>query len=61
MSSLIPTFNLSGHPALSLSLPSAGSPLVAGLQIVARKGADELVCALAAQFEAALACEAAPA
>jgi amidase len=51
MSSLIRPFNLSGHPALSLPLPIAGSPLLAGLQIVGRKGADELVCAIAARFE----------
>ena len=55
MSSLIRPFNLSGHPALSLPLPLAGSPLKAGLQIVGRKGADERVCAIAAHFEAALA------
>ena len=55
MSSLIRPFNLSGHPALSLPLPIAGSPLRAGLQIVGRKGEDELVCAIAACFEAALA------
>ncbi|MEA3082526.1 MAG: amidase [Paraburkholderia sp.] len=55
MSSLIRPFNLSGHPALSLPLPIAGSPLKAGLQIVGRKGADEQVCAIAARFEAALA------
>ncbi|WP_322067209.1 amidase [Burkholderia ubonensis] len=55
MSSLIRPFNLSGHPAFSLPLPLAGSPLKAGLQIVGRKGADEQVCALAAHFEAALA------
>ena len=52
MSSLIRPFNLSGHPALSLPLPIAGSPLRAGLQIVGRKGEDELVCAIAACFEA---------
>ncbi|WDD93148.1 amidase [Burkholderia sp. FERM BP-3421] len=55
MSSLIRPFNLSGHPALSLPLPLAGSPLKSGLQIVGRKGADEQVCAIAAHFEAALA------
>ena len=55
MSSLIRPFNLSGHPALSLPIPLAGSPLKAGLQIVGRKGADEMVCAIAARFEAALA------
>ncbi|PRG12229.1 amidase [Burkholderia ambifaria] len=55
MSSLIRPFNLSGHPALSLPLPLAGTRLKAGLQIVGRKGADEHVCAVAAHFEAALA------
>jgi amidase len=54
MSSLIRPFNLSGHPALSLPIPVAGSSLKAGLQIVGRKGADERVCAIAARFEAAL-------
>lgn len=55
MSSLIRPFNLSGHPALSIPMPQAGSPLKAGLQIVGRKGADEHVCAIAAHFEAAFA------
>ncbi|QQC64617.1 amidase [Paraburkholderia ginsengisoli] len=55
MSSLIRPFNLSGHPALSVPLPIAGSSLKAGLQIVGRKGQDEQVCAIAARFEAALA------
>ncbi|MGU7784686.1 amidase [Burkholderia sp. PU8-34] len=55
MSSLIRPFNLSGHPAISVPLPVAGSPLKAGLQIVGRKGADEHVCAVAAHFEAAFA------
>ncbi|WP_241300706.1 amidase [Burkholderia stabilis] len=55
MSSLIRPFNLSGHPALSVPLPLAASPLKAGLQIVGRKGADERVCAIAAHIEAALA------
>jgi amidase len=54
MSAFIRPFNLSGHPALSLPLPIAGSPLLAGLQIVGRKGADERVCSVAAQVEAAL-------
>jgi amidase len=55
MSSLIRPFNLSGHPALSLPVPVAGSSLKTGLQIVGRKGADEQVCAVAAHIEAALA------
>lgn len=48
MSSLIRPFNLSGHPALSIPVPVAGTSLKAGLQIVGRKGADEKVCAVAA-------------
>jgi amidase len=54
MSSLMRPFNLSGHPALSLPISVADSPLKAGLQIIGRKGADELVCAIAACCEAAL-------
>jgi amidase len=38
-----------------LPLPVEGAALRAGLQIVGRKGEDELVCAVAARFEAALA------
>jgi amidase len=55
MSSLIRPFNLSGHPALSIPVPLRQSLLKAGLQIVGRKGADEMVCAVAAHIEAALA------
>jgi amidase len=55
MSSLIRPFNLSGHPALSLPVSLQHSPLKAGLQIVGRKNADELVCAVAAHLEATLA------
>jgi amidase len=55
MSSLIRPFNLSGHPALSLPVPLPHSPLKAGLQIVGKKNADELVCAVATHIEAALA------
>jgi amidase len=54
MSSLIRPFNLSGHPALSLPVPVKGTTLKAGLQIVGRHGADELVCAVASRIEAAL-------
>jgi len=43
---LVRPFNLSGHPAVSVPLRAAsGRPV--GLQIVGRKGQDELVCALA--------------
>jgi amidase len=45
-------FNLSGHPALALPVPSpAGLP--ASLQLVARHGADALLCAAGRRFEAA--------
>lgn len=54
MSSLIRPFNLSGHPALSLPVPVRGATLKAGLQIIGRHGADELVCAVASRVEAAL-------
>lgn len=54
MSSLIRPFNLSGHPALSLPVPVHGTALKAGLQIVGRHGADELVCAVASRIETAL-------
>jgi amidase len=39
-------FNLSGHPALSIPLKSDGN-MPAGLQLVGRKGDDELLCGLA--------------
>jgi amidase len=55
MSSLIRPFNLSGHPALTLPVPLQSSPLKAGFQIVGRKGADEMICAVAAHIEAVLA------
>ncbi|CAD6554261.1 amidase [Paraburkholderia metrosideri] len=55
MSSLIRPFNLSGHPALTIPIPLQHKPLKAGLQIVGRKGADEMVCAVAAHIEATLA------
>ncbi len=46
MTSLVRPFNLSGHPALSIPLGSeAGLPV--GLQLVAAKGADEKLLAVA--------------
>lgn len=54
MSSLIRPFNLSGHPALSLPVSVKNTTLKAGLQIIGRHGADELVCAVAARIEAAM-------
>ena len=55
MSSLIRPFNLSGHPALTIPVPVEGSAMKAGLQIVGRKGDDEMICAVAAHVEASLA------
>ena len=46
MTTLVRPFNLSGHPAISLPLlDDAGLPV--GLQLVARRGADEWLCAVA--------------
>lgn len=46
MTSCVRPFNLSGHPAISIPLTGA-SGLPAGLQLVAAKGADEQLCAVA--------------
>jgi amidase len=46
---LVRPFNLSGHPALTVPLESADS-LPVGLQLVARRGADAALCALAHRF-----------
>lgn len=54
LSALIRPFNLSGHPALTLPVAVAGSPLKAGLQLVGRKGEDEKICALGLHLERAL-------
>lgn len=54
LSSLVRPFNLSGHPALSIPVPIAGSPLKAGLQLVGRKGEDERICALGRHLERVL-------
>ncbi|MBB96047.1 MAG: amidase [Rhodobacteraceae bacterium] len=43
---LVRPFNLSGHPAVSLPLRTAAG-LPAGLQLVARKGGEATLCALA--------------
>ncbi len=46
ISAFVRPFNLSGHPALTLPLLSrSGQPV--GLQLVGRKGDDELLCELA--------------
>jgi amidase len=54
LSSLVRPFNLSGHPALTVPVPLAGSTLRAGLQLVGRKGDDERICALGLHLEQAL-------
>lgn len=54
LSSLVRPFNLSGHPALSIPVPLAGSPLRASVQLVGRKGDDEKICALGMHLEQAL-------
>jgi amidase len=46
MTSLVRPFNLSGHPAIAIPLPArSGFPV--SLQLVAAKGRDELLCAVA--------------
>ena len=46
MTSYVRPFNLTGHPAISIPLVGA-SGLPVGLQLVAARGADELLCAVA--------------
>lgn len=53
LTALARPFNLSGHPAISVPVPSS-STLPVGLQLVGRRGEDELVCALAARIHAAM-------
>lgn len=49
MTSLVRPFNLSGHPAIALPLPSSeGFPI--SLQLVAAKNNDEMLCAVAQHF-----------
>lgn len=46
MTSLVRPFNLSGHPAIAIPLPArSGFPV--SLQLVAARGHDELLCAVA--------------
>lgn len=46
MTSLVRPFNLSGHPAIAIPLPrTADFPM--SLQLIAAKGQDELLCAVA--------------
>jgi amidase len=55
MTPLVRPFNLSGHPALTVPVQLDGSGLKVGLQIVGRKGQDELVCAFGAQLQQSMA------
>lgn len=52
LTALTRPFNLSGHPAISVPVPS-DAVLPAGLQLVGRRGEDEFVCALAGWIHAA--------
>ncbi|MFK4751805.1 amidase [Oceanobacter antarcticus] len=47
MTAFVRPFNLSGHPAINIPLLSEDG-LPVGLQLVAARGADELLCAVAA-------------
>lgn len=49
LSRMVRPFNLSGHPALTLPVGQAGGGPVS-LQLVARKGADADLCAIAVAF-----------
>jgi amidase len=52
MTRLVRPFNVSGHPAITVPLCNRDG-LPVGLQLVARRGADELLCAVASLFGAA--------
>ncbi|BCX67459.1 MULTISPECIES: amidase [Pseudomonas] len=51
MTPLVRPFNLSGHPALTVPVEIDCGGLKVGLQIVGRKGQDEVVCAFGAQLQ----------
>lgn len=55
MTPLVRPFNLSGHPALSVPVEIDCGGLKVGLQIVGRKGQDEVVCAFGAQLQQSMA------
>ncbi|MGE0666139.1 MAG: amidase [Sphingomonadales bacterium] len=46
LTAFVRPFNLSGHPAISVPVPTAGR-FPAGLQLVGRHGEDEQLCAIA--------------
>ncbi len=54
LTALTHPFNVSGHPALSLPVPAAGSSLPASLQLVGPTEREDLLCATAALVEAAV-------
>ncbi|MDB5997327.1 MAG: Glutamyl-tRNA amidotransferase [Pseudomonas sp.] len=45
-------FNLNGHPALTVPVPCVDEPIMAGMQLIGRKGDDALLCAMATGFSA---------
>ncbi|WP_375739860.1 amidase [Pseudomonas boanensis] len=49
MTAFVRPFNLSGHPAISVPFEGP-SKLPVGLQLIAAKGADELLCAVAREL-----------
>ena len=53
MTSLVRPFNLSGHPAISLPIPT-DFPYPVALQLVAARGQDELLCAVAMHLASTL-------
>jgi aspartyl-tRNA(Asn)/glutamyl-tRNA(Gln) amidotransferase subunit A len=53
----LPLFNLTGHPALSLPMPRAAGELPLGMQLIARRGDDERLLAIAAWCERVLAAD----
>ena len=55
MTPLVRPFNLSGHPALTVPVELDCGGLNVGLQIVGRKGQDELICAFGAQLQLSMA------
>jgi amidase len=57
MTPLVRPFNLSGHPALTVPVELDCGGLKVGLQIVGRKGQDELVCTFGAQLQQSMAGE----
>jgi amidase len=53
MTSLARPFNLSGHPAISVPIPTSAG-IKTGLQLIGRHGTDAALCVLGAELEQAL-------